>query len=269
MNLTKFDYFDYEPAEGEEETTLTDTALQLIKESIENQFKNPIGYAKVDFVSQFIQRYRLTLTEISDDFDDDENTQTKNMHTSFISFMERTLKEKLNIGIVDLEDMSEEDQEQMIHYLYRFFIININQNMFNYVYHYIKEHLSEIVATLPDIKTVSSRRMEEVVDNPDIIKVCTWMSKVIEIALTDENIFVDDFFALCRSKEYDLEREFIIEKYDNDEVTGNFVEPYRKMLPEPTLIELETEIIGKLTKKYRKEKVAEPEVPAENEEAKS
>jgi hypothetical protein len=95
------------------------------------------------------------------------------------------------------------------------------------------------------------------------------MSKVIEIALTDENIFVDDFFALCRSKEYDLEREFIIEKYDNDEVTGNFVEPYRKMLPEPTLIELETEIIGKLTKKYRKEKVAEPEVPAENEEAKS
>jgi hypothetical protein len=258
MNLTKFDYFDYEPVEGEDETTLTDTSLQLIKESIENQFKNPIGYAKVDFVSQFIQRYRLTLTEISDDFNESETAEVKNMHTNFISFMERTLKEKLNIGIVDLEDMGEEDQEQIIHYLYRFFIININQNMFNYVYHYIKEHLDAIVEVLPEIKTVSSKRMEEVVDDPSIIKICTWMSKVIDIALHDENIFVDDFFTLCRSKEYDLEREFIIEKYDNDEVTGNFVDNYRTMLPEPTLIELETELIAKFTKKYRKEKVVEP-----------
>ena len=40
-------------------------------------------------------------------------------------------------GIVDLEDMDEESQEEFIHQVYRFFIVNISQNMFNYVYRYI------------------------------------------------------------------------------------------------------------------------------------
>lgn len=251
MNLVNFDTMDYEPDEISDETTLTETAATLIKDSIKAQFKDPSEDTKTDFVSTFIARYQLTLKEISDDFDEAENEELHNIHRGFISFMEEILKKKLKIGIVELEDMDEESQEEMVHQLYRFFIINISQNIYNYIFHYIEKNKSALAAILPNKNTVSKKRMSDLMDDKEMIQICSNLQDVVQLALTDENITVDNFFEMCASKEMDLEREFVIEQYNNFAVTGNFVNKYRKMLPQWMVVELESTILSALVRKYR------------------
>lgn len=264
MNLAQFGTFDYDVS-GAEETTITSVSAELIQESILNQFKDPSGYAKVDFVQSFFQRYKLTLKEIADDYDEDEISATKELHRKFIGFMEKTLMERLSIGITDLDNMGDEEQEQMVHYLYRFFIINLNQNMYNFFLHYIEKHKSALAEVLPATKTVSIRRLTEIVEDPDMIKICAWISEVTKY-ITEQEISVDDYFELCMAKEYDLEREFTMQQYEEFAVSGNFIERYLSMIPEPIMVELESEMIAYLTRKYRKPK-EEPPRPAEPEVA--
>lgn len=251
MNLVDFGTMDYEPDEIVEETTLTEMSVGLIKDSIRLQFKDPSADKKTDFVSTFIVRYHLTVNEISDDFNDEENVRVKNIHRDFISFMEDLLKKKLKIGIVDLEDMDEESQEEFIHQVYRFFIVNISQNMFNYVYRYIEKNKEALAAILPTVNSVTRRRMSDLMDDKAIIQICSNLQDVVRLALTDENITVDDFFEMCVGKDHDLELEFVKEKYELFELTGNFVGKYRKMLPQWLVVELESNILTTLVRKYR------------------
>lgn len=263
MNLAQFGTFDYDVS-GAEETTITSVSAEIIQESILSQFKDPSGYAKVDFVQSFFQRYKLTLKEIADDYDEDEISVTKEIHRKFIGFMEKTLMERLSIGITELDNMGEEEQEQMVHYLYRFFIINLNQNMYNFFLHYIEKHKADIAATLPNVKTVSVRRLTDIMDDSDMIRICAWISEVTKY-ITEQEISVDDYFELCMAKEYDLEREFTMQQYEDFAVSGNFIERYFAMIPEPIMVELESEMTAYLTRKYRKPKeepqpAIEPEV---------
>lgn len=251
MNLVSFDTMDYEPDEIRDETTLTETAAILIKDSIKAQFKDPSEDTKTDFVSTFIARYQLTLKEISDDFDEAENEELHNIHRGFISFMEDILKKKLKIGIVELEDMDEESQEEMVHQIYRFFIINISQNIYNYIFRYIEKNKAALAQILPSRSTVSKKRMSGLMDDKEMIQICANIQDSTQLALVDENITVDDFFEMCASKEMDLEREFVIEQYNNFAITGNFVNKYRKMLPSWMIVELESAVLSALVRKYR------------------
>lgn len=252
MNLMSFEDKGYEPYELVDETTLTEAALEIIKESIATQFKDPSGFNKMDFVSSFLTRYALSEKIIKEDYDEEENENLRNIHRHFISYMEELFQKKLKIGIPELEDMGFEEQDQIIHYLYRFFIINVTQNMFNYVYSYIKANKTSLGEILPTTKTVSYQRMSEIMEDKDMVRICSNMSDVVKLALTDENVTVDDFFEMCKAKDYDLEREYIMEKYESFAVTGNFVKKYRKILPDWAVVELETTISTKLLREFRK-----------------
>lgn len=252
MKLTNFDYSEYEPSEMTDNTILTEDSLALISESIRMQFEDPSGHGKVDAVSAFITRYKVTVSEAEDDCDEEELARAKDIHRRFIAYMESLFKDKLKIGIPELDDMGEEEQDTMIHYLYRFFITNVTQNMLNFVKAYIKKNKTSLGAVLPGTKTVSSRRFSDIMDDDDMIRICSNLSDVVKLALTDKEITVTDFLEMCRSKEDDLEREFINEQYDNFGVTGNFVNRYRKMLPEWCIIELESALLTYLVSKYRR-----------------
>lgn len=252
MKLTNFANIDYEPEDLDSETTITDEGLGLIEESIINQFEDPSGHAKTDIVSSFLTRYALTKTEIAYTADEEEIESAKNLHRRFVAFMEETFKEKLNIGIVDLEDMGENEQDTIIHYLYRFFIINISQNMFNYTYRYIKKNKTELSQILPNTKTVSIKRMSDLIDDKEMVVIAANLSDAVALALSDENITVTDFLDMCKSKDYDLEREYVIDRYDDFTITGNFVEKYHKLLPSWYVVELESTLLTKIVKKYKK-----------------
>ena len=48
--------------------------------------------------------------------------------------MEDLFKEFLGIGLPDIEEKNDEIQEEIVHYLYRYFIININHRFRNQKY---------------------------------------------------------------------------------------------------------------------------------------
>ena len=252
MQLTNFEYSEYEPSEPAGTTLLTLDSLSLITESIRMQFEDPSSYGKIDAVEEFITQYNTTMQEIEEEYDEEELAKVKEIHRRFISFMEKIFKDKLKIGIPEIDDMSMEDQETMVHYLYRFFIINIKQNILNYVKSYIKKNKKSLGEILPANNTVSSRRFSAIMDDEDMIRICANSDDVVKLALTDKDVTVTDFLEMCRAKEDDLEREFLNEQYDNSSVTGNFVNRYRKMLPEWCIIELTNTLLAYLAAEYRR-----------------
>lgn len=252
MKFTDFEYSEYEPSELTDNITLTMDSLSLITESIRMQFEDPSSYSKIDAVELFITRYNATLRDLEENYDEEESAKVKEIHRKFISFMQKMFKDKLKIGIPELDDMSTEDQDTMVHYLYRFFIINIKQNILNYVKAYIKKNKSALGSVLPSVNTVSSKRFSGIMDDQDMIRICSNSDDVVKLALTDKDITVTDFLDMCKAKEDDLEREFINEQYDNAGVTGNFVNRYRKMLPEWCIVELTNTLLAYLVSKYRR-----------------
>lgn len=252
MKLESFDNPEYEPSELEDSIILTQDSLDLITESIRRQFEDPSGHGKIDAVETFMTRYKVTISEAEDNCDEEEIAKAKDIHRRFIAFMEAILKEKLKIGIPELDDMGMDEQDEMVHYLYRFFITNVRQNMLNFIKAYIKKNKDALGSMLPDTKTVSSKRFSDIMDDQNMIRICANLSDVVKLALGDKDITVTDFLEMCRAKEDDLEREFINEQYDNAGVTGNFVNKYRKMLPEWFVIELESALLTYLVSKYKR-----------------
>ena len=56
MNLDAFRGFDYEPGDAEEETLLSEIPLELMKQSIAEQFANPMDVGATDYVQAFETR---------------------------------------------------------------------------------------------------------------------------------------------------------------------------------------------------------------------
>lgn len=252
MKLIDFNNSDYEPSpETEDTTALTMNSLNIIKDSIRMQFNDPSGYGKIDAVENFIIRYNSTLREISDDFDEEEQAIVRDIHRDFISFMEAVFKDKLKIGIPDLDDMSQDAQDMMIHYLYRFFITNIRQNMLNFIKSYIKKNKSALAQILPNTNTASSKRFSNIMNDAEIVKICANIDDVVKLAMTDKEVTVSEFLEMCKAKEDDLEREFVDSQYDKAGITGNFVNRYRKMLPEWCIVELTSTLIAQLVVEYK------------------
>lgn len=255
MKLIDFDETEYEPSpDTEDMTALTLNSLNVIKDSIRMQFSDPSSYGKIDAVEGFIIRYNSTIREISDDFDDEELAIVRGLHSNFVAFMEAMFKDKLKIGIPEIDDMSAEEQETILHYLYRFFIMNIKQNMLNFMKSYIDKNKSALASVLPDTSTASSKRFANILNDADIVRICANIDDVVKLAMTDKEVTVSEFLDMCKAKEDDLEREFIDSKYDDASITGNFVNRYRKMLPEWCIVELTSALIAQLVVKYKNTK---------------
>ena len=124
MDVTTFEGFDYEPNDIDDEIFLSEAPLSLMKENIRSQFENPGENHKNDFIQTFLNKYayskKIELEEESENLDD--------LHDEFISYMEDLFKEFLGIGLPDIEEKNDEIQEEIVHYLYRYFIINIKKN---------------------------------------------------------------------------------------------------------------------------------------------
>ena len=63
---------------------------------------------------------------------------------------------------------------------------------------------------------------------------------------------IDEFFDYSRTENTELDIEFVSDKYDNNEITGNFVSYYMDMVDESLKIEIESRVRNKILKKYKK-----------------
>ena len=134
-NLNEFNDYGYNPNEVDSEIFLSDIPLSLMKETIRNQFEEPLEYRKNDYLQTFFNKYEFTKENMTED----DEEEVEELYSGFISFMEEIFKEFLGIGIPNLDDMSEEEQEEIIRFIYRYFIIDIRKNFVNVIYNYIKE----------------------------------------------------------------------------------------------------------------------------------
>ena len=248
MPLGVFEGFDYDPNTIESETFLSEVPLSLIEETITSQFDNPLDNRKNDLVQSFLNKYIFTKENMLVDEEEDVDE----LYTHFLSFMRNIFRERLGIGLPNIEEMDEEDQMELIHFIYRFFIINIKKNFVNVILNYIDEHANAICKEFELKKDVTAIALKKYVDDDIDLTIISNIGDVIKYIL-DSEISVTDFLNYASLDKPNLEAEFISEKYDTCDITGNFVEQYCEMLNEDFLVEIECKVRNKILKKYRKQ----------------
>lgn len=239
---------EYSPSDLEDQFFLTSVPLDILKQSIKSQFENPLEYRKNDNVQTFIDSIEFSLENLDDEDDINEVEQNR---TSFVTFMCRMMEFYLNVTFPNIDDMGDDDQHELIHLTYRFFIRNIRKNMTNVILNYCYKNRDEILENYQIKKTVSALSFKkEIEDDLDT----TILSNLPEI-ITDiiqKDMDVDEFLELCVADEPVLETEFVTEKYDSFDITGNFTEKYFSMVDTNFISEIESKIRSRILKKYKK-----------------
>ena len=169
----------------------------------------------------------------------------------FLDFIEKTFQEKLDIEFPDLEGMIEEDQDDCIHFTYRFFITNFKQNFVNLVLNYIEKHKKEICDFLPKKKDVSTLTFRKDIEDPDDILILTNLDEIIDYALS-RGFTVEEFLDLIDRDEPSLERYLLEQYYDEAKIVGNFLDKYFRMVTRNFKIEIECAVRNDILKKYLK-----------------
>lgn len=243
--------YSYQPNDISSDTFLSEIPLELTKENIIAQFENPLEFRKKDHMTTFINMYRFS-EEHADIYEDEDIDNVHELRDNFYSFMYKLFQEYLGIGIVDFDTLSKRDQDDLIHYTYRFFIINIKRNFVSFILNYIETHKEEFISNDEEKKKdVTSVSLKRDVISPEDIHVLSNLSNVLHDIL-HKDISIDDFFEGCDSSEPCLETRFVKKQFDTLRLTGNFVSKYVKMLDYDFLSEIESKIRNKILKKYRK-----------------
>lgn len=246
-NLNEFNDYGYNPNEVDSEIFLSDIPLSLMKETIRNQFEEPLEYRKNDYLQTFFNKYEFTKENMTED----DEEEVEELYSGFISFMEEIFKEFLGIGIPNLDDMSEEEQEEIIRFIYRYFIIDIRKNFVNVIYNYIKERKEKIAERMDKKKDVTYLSLKKYVDDEDEIVILSNLGEVINDILSEE-FTIDEFFKYSRTDKNELEIDFVSDRYDTCDITGNFVSYYINMVDEELKMEIECKVRNKILKKYKK-----------------
>ena len=210
----------YEPNEIETEELLSEVPLSLMKENIVAQFEDPLEYRKKDHITTFLNMYEYSKENVNI-FEDEEMDNIVELRDDFYSFMQNLFKDYLNIGFVNFDDESEEDQNDLIHFTYRFFIMNIKKNFVSYILNWIDDH-REVLMDADDEKKkdVTSMSFKKEITDPTDIYILSNLSDIIDMILNElvEDVLIDDFFEKC-SDEDCLETRLVSKAFDNTKIT--------------------------------------------------
>ncbi len=246
-----FSSFKYEPTDIDDELFLSEVPLGLLEKAIDAQFANPLEYRKKDYLQSFITKYNFSKENIAEEDQNDIDM----MNDDFISYMISIFKAYLSIGFPNIEDMDTDDQHRILHLTYRFFIKNIKKNFTNIIINYIELYKEDIVTSdyIIKKKDVTTLNFKSEIDNEDDIIILSNLDKIIENILykIKDSYNIDDFFnLLCSNNENCLETEFVKTKFEEFEITGNFISDYINIIDSDFQNELESKIRNKILKKY-------------------
>lgn len=230
----------------ETESFLAQLPVGLIKESIETQFKDPENY-RMDYVSSFMQSYQYSIENMEDD--DDKDT-IEEMKDNFIDFMVQLFEKRLHLGFENFEEMGDGDKLDTLLFTYRFFILGIRKNFLNVIWNYIQENKEDLQTKVHRKKDITSQTFRKEISEEDTTIIAN-LSEIIDMCLMNENLDVDEFFRLAEGNNPSTELTIISEKFDNFEITGNFVPHYVRMLRSPMRIRIEGELRNRILKSYR------------------
>lgn len=242
--------YDYEADDLETDIFLSEVPVELLKTNIENQFKT-LDNRKKDHVNLFFNMLDFSVKYTYDNNPDPEEEIgfLEDARDDFFLFMLDIFDRYLGIGIEGFDDLSITERRKLIHYIYRFFLNNMKKNFINFIINYINENkdLYKDETLKKDITTISSKKY--ITDVVDIV-VLSKLNSIIDSIIYDD-IDIDDFFAACKKSDETLELLYIMKKYDDFTITGNFIPKYVEMIDESFKTDLETKIRSKILKKYK------------------
>ncbi len=238
----------YEPTDIEDEMFLSEVPISLIQMSIETQFNEPLEYRKKDYIQSFITKYEIS----RDNMLEDDLTMLEVFRDQFIAFIEEIFAERLNIGFTNIDDIGEEDQHELIHLTYRFFLKNMKKNFVNVVLNYISNNQNDIENNFEKRKDVTTASFKEELNNDYDILVLSNLGDIIDyifeyIADMDD---VLEFLDLCADDEPILELEYVRKAYEDLDLTGNFMKNYVDMINDEFKTEIQSKVRNKILKKY-------------------
>ena len=254
--------FDYQPTDIDDEVFLSEIPFSLLKKSIKTQFDDPLEYRKKDYVQSFITQYEFS----KNDCYEEEEQKLDDFHDQFIAYMSEIFDAYLSIGFPDIDEKPEDDQHEIIHLTYRFFIKNIKKNFITLLMNYIEKHKSSIAGSMSKKKDVTTLNLKAEIDNEEDIIIISNLNTVIDDILSID-FTVEEFLDLCTNDGNCLETEYVKNAYNECAITGNFVEEYIEMVGPYFRTELESKLRNKILKKYPKRKsdeVVEDDVLEDN-----
>ena len=248
--MSLFSEYDYSPNDIDSDRFLSDIPVSLMKENIKAQFKDPLENRKKDHISTFISMFNYSKDNY-DVYEDEDLDNTIELKDEFYAYIIELFRIYLGIGFNDFEDLSDDEQNELIHYTYRFFIINIKKNFVCLILNYIEKHRDEYFDDdkKRDVTTLTFKR--EVTDPADVYILSNLATIINEILA--EDIDVDDFFDNCDDNDYCLETRFVSKQFDEFRLTGNFVRKYIEMLDKDFISSIESKVRNRILKKYKKQ----------------
>lgn len=235
---------DYEPSELDGEVFLSEVPLTMLLQAIESQFQNPTEYRRKDYVQSFITK----LEHCRKVEDEETKEELDGYYGTFTRFMEDILAESFHVGFPTLENLPEDEALDLIHMTYRFFIKNIKKNFRNLIFSYVGAHKDELVENLEERRDVTYLNFKGQIDNDDDVLLLSNLSAVIEEILTID-FSVSEFLNLADDGD-SLECEFLQDRYEDFEITGNFVPSYIAKVDEDFRNALETKLRNHILSNY-------------------
>ena len=239
--------YPFEPTPSDTEIFLSDEPMNLIKQHILDQFRKPLDY-RFDYVGSYIEQYKFSFLDV---MHDDESDALDMLNDDFIQFMLNVFSEKLGIGFPDFETKGMDEQHDLLHMTYRYFIVNIKHNFASFCYNYIMKHKAELAESLPKRKDVTSLNLKKDEFDPDDITIITNLYDVIKRCLYETDHDVDEFLNNSDIDEPRLETDLVRDWYEDFSITGNFYEKYRNMLDDYFIKEIENKIRNRIFKSYK------------------
>ena len=183
-----YDY-EFEPTPSDAEIFLSDEPINLLKQHIRSQFTDPMNY-KFDYVGSYIESFRMSVLQV--ETDDDENGLER-MNDDFVRFMLNIFEKYLGLGFPDFEEKSYEEQHDILHMTYRYFIVNIKHNFSSFCLNYILRNKKELSENQPKKKDVSSLNLKRDGIEADDIVIISNLYDIIQNIIFGQDHDVDEF----------------------------------------------------------------------------
>lgn len=245
--------YDYAPLDPDTDALLSEIPLELLKEHILSQFREPLNGVSNDMLSSFITNYKF----IDDQINDEANRiRYDNIRNDFVNFMKETFSNYLGIGFPELDTMNDDDVFDMIYITYRFFIMMIKKNFTAVIMNSIEDENRKefIISHYEKRKDVTTFRFkdENMLEDYDMLVI----SNLYEIIrdLLEEDMDVDTFFRMCEYDDVSYELDTLRDAFDNFAITGNFYRKYVDILDDDFIYEIESKVRHKILKKYNERK---------------
>ena len=230
--------------------------FRVEKETINHQFNDPMTPRKdhLSGILKSIQKIKNDINATKDLPDvafspEDCLEKLNKAHSDLVGSLVYLFKRYLNIGISEIGDMSDEDQDKILVSLYEYFILNIKKNFVQRAMSYIADYKTNgVLSVCEKKKDITTLSLKTEIDDEDTILIISNICNIIDYSLRDVDV---DEFLLSTAHQDNINYIMIQDLYNNFTITGNFVRPYMNMITVSLQSELELKVREKVLKQYR------------------